>query len=83
MVCPHPIGKAVSWYAKRPKEDSINTLEFKDYYVIIPTKPFWNKKNYLRKNKNLKKVKEKFSYNSKDNTLWLNKKNLKSFINAK
>lgn len=65
------------------KEDSINTLEFKDYYVIIPSKPFWNKKNYLRKNKNFKYVKEKFSYNSKDNTLWLNKKNLNYFINAK
>ena len=64
--------------------DSIRTVEFKKYYVIIPDSKYikWNKNKYL--NKNLKDkgkiLKKPFSYNSQDTKDRLNIKDLKKFI---
>lgn len=48
--------------------DSLNTLETKDYFIILPPNKV---KNYLKKNKNCRLVKENFSYNSFNNNHYL------------
>ena len=48
--------------------DSLNTLETKDYFIILPPNKI---KNYLKKNKNCRLVKENFSYNSFNNNHYL------------
>ena len=48
--------------------DSFNTLESKDYFIILPPNKV---KNYLKKNKNYRAVKENFSYNSFNNNHYL------------
>ena len=48
--------------------DSLNTLETKDYFIILPPDKI---KNYLKKNKNCRLVKENFSYNSFNNNHYL------------
>ena len=64
--------------------DSIKTVEFKKYYVILPDKKFvnWNTQKYLNKNKSDigKYVKEEFSYNSKNNPDKLSVNHLKKII---
>ena len=49
--------------------DSLNTLEFKKYFVIVPSSKFYyvNKSFYKKKFKNCKLVKKNFSYNSLEN----------------
>ena len=58
--------------------DSINSLEFKNYYII-----FANNKdkifNFYRKNKNGKTLPLNFSYNSRNNT-FLSVKEIKDLI---
>lgn len=66
------------------KSDSINTYEFKKYYVILPSKEYitWSVKNYL--NKNIKdkgiKCKDGFEYNSFDNRQYLTANELNKLI---
>ena len=64
--------------------DSIKTVEFKKYYVILPDKKFvnWNTQKYLNKNKSDigKYVKEEFCYNSKNNPDKLSVNHLKRII---
>ncbi len=48
--------------------DSLNTLETKDYFIILPPDKV---QNYLKKNKNYRLVKENFSYNSFNNNHYL------------
>ena len=48
--------------------DSFNTVKTKDYFVILPPDKV---KNYLKKNKNYRLVKENFSYNSFNNNHYL------------
>ena len=51
--------------------ESVNSYEFKKYYVILPSREYlkWNVEKYLSRDKNDKgkKCKENFNYNSKDN----------------
>ena len=71
--------------------DSYNSLELKDYYVILPRlnlekkySKFENEyflKNYYLKNKKAKKVPENFSYNSLNNKYYLSVKDIKKIIN--
>ena len=66
--------------------DSINTIEFKQYYVILSNSKYnkVNIKYYQKKFKNSKRVKENFVYNSKNNkflTISNLKKILKTNIN--
>jgi UDP-N-acetylglucosamine 4,6-dehydratase (inverting) len=61
--------------------DSYNTLEYKDYYVILPsTTEFlnWKIKDFIinKQNGPLKKCKENFSYNSLQNDKYLTSKEL-------
>ncbi len=61
--------------------DSSNTVEFKKYYVILPSSKYnkVNTKYYLKKFKNSKKVKENFVYNSNNNK-FLTISNLKKIL---
>lgn len=71
--------------------DSYNSLELKDYYVILPRlnlkkkySKFENEyflKNYYLKSKKAKKVSENFSYNSLNNKSYLSIKDIKKIIN--
>ena len=61
--------------------DSFNTLEYKDYYVILPsTTEFlsWKIEDFMKKKNNghCKKCKENFSYNSLQNDKYLTSKEL-------
>ena len=62
--------------------DSMNTLEYKDHFVIVPNSIFinWDKKMYLKKNKGGKNCTEGFSYNSKQNENFLTVNQLKKII---
>ena len=62
--------------------DSLNTLEYKDHFVVVPNSTFinWNKKMYLKKNKGGKPCEEEFSYNSKTNNNFLSVNQLKKII---
>ena len=63
------------------ESDSINTIEFKDHYMIVSDSEFnkFNKKFFLKKNK-VKLCKSDFSYNSKNNKKFLTVKELKNLI---
>lgn len=64
--------------------DSLNTIEYSKYFVIVPNSIFlnWNKKNYFKKNKGGKFCKEEFSYNSKTNKKFLSVQELKKIIKS-
>ena len=62
------------------ESDSINTLEFKDYYSIIPNNQFINKKRKVKFLKNGKKCKIGFSYNSLVNKNFLSVKQIRKLI---
>ena len=66
--------------------DSYNTLEYRDYYVILPsTTEFlnWKIKDFVKNKKNghHKKCKENFSYNSLQNDKYLTSKELVELLN--
>jgi len=48
--------------------DSINTLEFDEYYIIQPNMPWWNPGGYIPKGK---PVGDEFEYHSGNNADWL------------
>jgi len=62
--------------------DAINTLEFKDYYVLLPSIPVWDTEKFrLESNKNEGKFcKFGFSYNSGENEKFLSIEELKELI---
>ena len=64
--------------------ESINSYEFKKYFVILPSKEYlrWNVEKYLTRDKNDKgkKCKENFNYNSKDNNFFLTISQLRNLI---
>ncbi len=57
--------------------DSFNTLEFKDYFIILSSDKI---KSYKKKYQKAKLVKENFSYNSANNNHFLNVNELKNII---
>ncbi len=63
--------------------EAINTIEFKNYFVITPNPEFnyWTKESYMKKNKNGNFCKYKFSYNSQTNSKFLTIKEIKKLIN--
>ena len=67
------------------ESDSFNTLELKNYFVILPNTFSENKilttKKYYKKNFKAKSVKKGFKYNSGNNPDFLTKKELKLFFN--
>ena len=60
--------------------DSFNTIEAKDFYIILPGN-LKNKKVYLKKFK-AKQIKKPFSYNSLDNFKKMNSSQLKKLIDS-
>jgi UDP-N-acetylglucosamine 4,6-dehydratase len=58
-----------------PEDDSHLTLEFDDHFVIRPTIQFSRKRDYIENalGEYGKAVKQGFEYNSKNNTIWLDK----------
>ncbi len=66
------------------ESDSLNTIELKNYYVILPNTFSENKiirtKKYYKSKFNAKSVKKGFSYNSLNNKDFLSNKELKSFF---
>lgn len=65
-----------------PADDSHLTYEFDDHYVIAPTIKFTRPVNYGENNLNEVgiHVKQGFEYNSGNNSKWLNKEELLSFV---
>lgn len=66
------------------KSDSLNTIELKNYYVILPNTFSENKilktRTYYKSKFNAKNVKRGFSYNSANNKDFLSLKELKKFF---
>jgi UDP-N-acetylglucosamine 4,6-dehydratase (inverting) len=61
--------------------DSFYTYDIGDYYVILPTMPKWDLKQYIDA-KNAKKVDNGFEYNSGKNSEWESTESLKSLIKS-
>lgn len=59
--------------------DSYNTYDLGKYYAIIPTVPNWDLEAF-KKEFNAQKVEPGFSYNSGNNTEWVNAEELREFI---
>ncbi len=59
--------------------DSYSTYDLGDYYVILPLETKWNLSDFLMEF-NAKKVKQGFSYNSKENTTFLSVQELRELI---
>ena len=64
------------------QSDAINTVQFKNHFVILPNSQFirWNKKKYLKQNKSGKICHWEFSYTSKNNKDFLDINQLKKII---
>jgi UDP-N-acetylglucosamine 4,6-dehydratase (inverting) len=65
--------------------DSLNTVEFKDYYAILPLNTDylnWNKDKFIKdfESYGAKKTKSIFSYNSKDNNKFLTINQIKKLL---
>ena len=64
------------------QNDTMNTIEYKNHYVIIPNSEFigWTKKKYLQSNKFGKSLSDDFVYSSKTNKKFLKVTDLKKLI---
>lgn len=61
------------------KDDARNALEFKDYYLVKPSFPWWREE----KDYGGKTVLQEFEYASNNNKTWLTGKRLKEFLSLK
>ena len=59
-------------------EDSYSTYEYPGYYKILPQINDWAKDRFRIRDG--KKVEEEFIYNSENNKQWMNKKDLKKWV---
>jgi UDP-N-acetylglucosamine 4,6-dehydratase (inverting) len=64
------------------ESDAINTIEFKDYYVIVPSIRLWNKTKFINESNGEIGIqcKDGFSYNSGTNKHFLTVEELKKLI---
>lgn len=63
--------------------DALSTIEFKDYYVILPSAlPQWDIREFIQESNDLpgKYISEGFSYNSGNNSCFLSVKELRQMI---
>jgi UDP-N-acetylglucosamine 4,6-dehydratase/5-epimerase len=62
--------------------DSLNAIEFKDYFAILPTQKNWSAEDFIIKSseKPGKRCEYGFSYNSKNNSVFLNISELEKLI---
>ena len=64
-----------------PKEESLNCLEMKKYYIIQPMLSWWDKSKSIKKNQqNGKKIKIPFEYSSVNNFHFLTVNEIKNLI---
>jgi UDP-N-acetylglucosamine 4,6-dehydratase/5-epimerase len=65
------------------ESDAMNTIEFKDYYVIVPSIRVWSKTKFQNQSNGKvgKPCAEGFSYNSKSNRHFLSVKEIRDLIN--
>jgi UDP-N-acetylglucosamine 4,6-dehydratase (inverting) len=61
------------------RNDSLNAVEFSDYYVILPTIPLWDEAKFAQKYGG-KRCKKGFCYSSDTNDQWLSVEELRSLI---
>jgi len=61
------------------EDDAHNTLEYEDYYAILPPLRSWNKDHYAEKNGG-RPCPEGFRYSSETNTRWLTVSELQEMI---
>jgi UDP-N-acetylglucosamine 4,6-dehydratase len=61
------------------EDDAHNTLEYDDYYAILPAVRSWDKNHYLEKNGG-RPCPEGFRYSSETNTRWLTVSELQQMI---
>lgn len=61
------------------KSDSYTTYDLGKYYAILPQKPTWDLASFIKKF-NAKKAPEGMSYNSGENTKWVNAEELRVLI---
>ena len=83
-------GKKIKIIGKRPGEklheelisqsESYHTVDLGKYYAILPENNFDRSFKYYKKIKQVKKFTPGFSYNSKDNKNFFNKKDIKDLI---
>jgi len=59
--------------------DALNTLEFDNYYVILPSMPLWDVNQYIE-NFHGKRCADGFKYSSATNTEWLSVVKLRQLI---
>jgi len=59
--------------------DALNTIEFKDYFVILPSLPLWDTEQFT-KHFGGQRCMDGFSYNSGTNTDWLDVQTLRELI---
>ena len=66
------------------ESDAINTVEFEDYYVILPNSEYisWNSDDYFKehKSKNIKRCPDGFSYSSEHNSDFLSIQKIRDLI---
>ena len=62
--------------------DALNTVEFQNHYVIVPSSEFlnWSYKDYLKSHKNGKKCPSNFSYSSDKNKKFLTVQEIKTLL---
>jgi len=60
------------------KDDSRNTCEYANHYIIYPNFEWWNSKKYFTEGGTT--IKEGFEYNSNNNIIWLSIEELKELI---
>lgn len=59
--------------------DAINTIEFKDYFVILPSMPLWDTEEFANSFDG-RRCADGFAYNSGTNTDWLSVEQLRELI---
>ena len=64
-----------------PAEESRNTIEFDDYYVIQPQFKWWNSSTFVERSGG-KPMPEDFSYSSDNNPVWMTPTQLREMIAA-
>jgi hypothetical protein len=64
------------------ESDAINTIEYKDYYVIVPSIRMWSKTKFINESNGEIGIpcKDGFSYNSRTNKHFLTVEELKRLI---
>ena len=61
--------------------DAMSTIEFKDYFVILPSLPLWDAEQFA-KHFDGQRCRDGFAYNSGTNTEWLGVQALRQLISA-